>query len=112
MIRPDGTLRWSMQLVTDERNDLNASPALGAESVYLAGESGEVFSVPYDHCLRPENTGDARCRLGGLVAALIQVALHPAPFGLQVVDAALHLLQVALEGVPLEPTLLKFHLKP
>ena len=26
---PDGTLRWSMRLIDDDRNDLNASPALG-----------------------------------------------------------------------------------
>ena len=62
VIDPDGSLRWSMQLITDERNDLNASPALGTDAVYLAGESGEVFSVPYDYCL---HASDARCTVGG-----------------------------------------------
>jgi outer membrane protein assembly factor BamB len=61
VLNPDGTRRWAMQLVADERNDLNASPALGRDAVYLAGESGEVFSVPYDYCLRPEGAADARC---------------------------------------------------
>ncbi|MRS03329.1 hypothetical protein EG832_08930, partial [bacterium] len=47
-INPDGTLRWSYQLITDVRNDLNSSPALGFDGIYIAGESGEVFFVPYD----------------------------------------------------------------
>ena len=42
-------------------NDLNASPALGKDAVYIGGESGEMFSVPYDWCLRADNAGDARC---------------------------------------------------
>lgn len=64
VLNPDGTLRWSMQLIEDERNDLNASPALGREAVYIAGESGEIFSVPYDYCLRDEASGDTRCAVG------------------------------------------------
>lgn len=59
-----GALRWSMRLVDEERNDLNASPALGVDAVYLAGESGQIFSVPYDYCLRPEGRADARCTVG------------------------------------------------
>jgi hypothetical protein len=49
-----------MRLIDDVRNDLNSSPALGAADVD-GGESGEMFSVPYDWCLRPENAGDAHC---------------------------------------------------
>jgi outer membrane protein assembly factor BamB len=64
VINPDGTLRWSMQLVAAPRDDLNASPALGTDAIVIAGESGEVFSVPYDYCLRTEAAGDARCRTG------------------------------------------------
>ncbi len=64
VIEPDGTLRWSMQLIDQERNDLNASPALGKDAVYIAGESGEIFSVPYDYCMREEASGDARCAVG------------------------------------------------
>ena len=52
VLNKDGTLRWSMQLIDDDRNDLNSSPALGKDAIYLGGESGEVFSVPYDYCLR------------------------------------------------------------
>jgi hypothetical protein len=29
--------------------------------VYIGGESGEMFSVPYDWCLRPANAADPRC---------------------------------------------------
>ena len=64
VLNPDGTLRWAMQLIEAERNDLNASPALGREAIYIAGESGEIFSVPYDFCLRPEASGDGRCLVG------------------------------------------------
>jgi outer membrane protein assembly factor BamB len=65
VLNKDGTLRWAMRLIDDVRNDLNASPALGADAIYLAGESGAVFSVPYDYCLRPEAAADARCTHGG-----------------------------------------------
>lgn len=61
VLRPDGTLRWSMRLVDDERNDLNSSPALGHDGIVIASESGQIFGVPYDFCLRPEADGDARC---------------------------------------------------
>lgn len=62
VLDPDGTLRWSIRLVDGDRNDLNASPALGPDGIVIAGESGEVFSVPYDWCLRAD---DARCATGG-----------------------------------------------
>ena len=61
VLNPDGSLRFAMQLIDDVRNNLNSSPALGETAVYIGGESGEMFSVPYDWCLRPENSGDARC---------------------------------------------------
>ena len=57
----DGSLRWSMLLVDQDRQNLNSSPALGTHAVYLGGESGQVFSVPYDYCLRPAQS-DPRCR--------------------------------------------------
>ena len=61
VLDPDGTLRWSMRLIADARDDINASPALGKDAIYIAGESGEVFSVPYDYCLRTAGRADARC---------------------------------------------------
>ena len=60
-INPDGTLRWSYQAITEERNDLNGSPALGPDGVYIAGESGEVFFVPYDYPLTEAGKKDSRC---------------------------------------------------
>ena len=60
-LNPDGSLRWSYQCILEGRNDLNASPALGYDGVYIAGESGEIFFVPYDYPLRPENADDPRC---------------------------------------------------
>jgi outer membrane protein assembly factor BamB len=61
VLNPDGSLRYAMLLIDDVRNDLNSSPALGTDAVYIGGESGQMFSVPYDWCLRPENAGDLRC---------------------------------------------------
>jgi len=51
VLDPDGTLRWARQLCDADRNDLNASPALGSDAVFIAGESGEIWAIPYDLCL-------------------------------------------------------------
>ena len=59
----EGSLRWSIRLIDDSRDDLNASPALGSDAIVLAGENGGVFSVPYDYCLRP-GLQDPRCTVG------------------------------------------------
>lgn len=57
-INPDGTLRWSYLLIVEERDDLNGSPALGYNGIYIAGESGEVFFVPYDYPLTEKGKAD------------------------------------------------------
>ncbi len=61
----DGALRWGIELIEDDRDDLNASPALGLHAIYIAGESGEVFGVPFDYCLRDEQAENPRCVRGG-----------------------------------------------
>jgi outer membrane protein assembly factor BamB len=58
-----GTRRWSYDTtsrdpILRDRNDLNASPALGRSGVYIGGEDGGVHYVPYDYCL---HRADARC---------------------------------------------------
>jgi len=63
-INPDGTLRWAYRCITDDRSDLNASPALGHDGVYIAGESGEIFYVPYDYPLSDAGKKDPLCKLG------------------------------------------------
>ncbi len=63
VLNPDGSLRWSIQLIDDERDDLNSSPALGKKFLVLSGESGEVFGIPYDYCLR-RGVNDDRCTVG------------------------------------------------
>lgn len=63
-VNPDGTLRWAYRCIMDDRNDLNASPALGKDGVYIAGENGGVFFVPYDYPLTPAGKVDPRCTLG------------------------------------------------
>ena len=59
-INPDGSLRWAYQCITEERNDLNGSPGLGYDGVYIAGESGEIFFVPYDYPLSNAGKNDPR----------------------------------------------------
>jgi outer membrane protein assembly factor BamB len=63
-VNPNGTLRWAYQLITQPRNDLNGSPALGNEGIYIAGESGEIFYVPYDYPLTSNGQVDPRTTLG------------------------------------------------
>ncbi len=58
-----GRRRWSFDTTPRnpqlrDRNDLNASPALGRTGVYIAGEDGYVDYVPYDYCLHRR---DPRC---------------------------------------------------
>jgi outer membrane protein assembly factor BamB len=58
-----GKRRWSFDTTPRnpalrDRNDLNGSPALGRRGVYIGGEHGRVWSVPYDYCL---HTRDRRC---------------------------------------------------
>jgi outer membrane protein assembly factor BamB len=58
-----GRRRWSFDTtprdpLLRDRNDLNASPALGRTGVYIAGEDGYVDYVPYDYCLHRR---DRRC---------------------------------------------------
>lgn len=63
-INPDGTLRWAYKLIDDDRNDLNSSPALGKDGVFVAGESGGVFFVPYDYPLSGAGKNDSKSTLG------------------------------------------------
>ncbi|MCU0267956.1 MAG: PQQ-binding-like beta-propeller repeat protein [Acidimicrobiales bacterium] len=65
VLNPDGTLRWRLQLIESDRDDLNASPALGTDQIVIAGESGQVFGIPYDYCLRDALGADSGCTVGG-----------------------------------------------
>jgi hypothetical protein len=58
-----GKRRWSFdgtprEAALRDRNDMNASPALGGKGVYIGSESGYFWFVPYDWCLHAR---DARC---------------------------------------------------
>jgi outer membrane protein assembly factor BamB len=78
----DGTVRWSMQLIAEDRNDLNSSPALGRDAIYLGGESGEVFSVPFDYCI---GSSDPRCAAPPALDTSDGAQLYyTTPFGSQV----------------------------
>ena len=59
----DGSLRWAFDTTSKEaeladRNDLNGSVALGKTGIYVGGEHGQFWYLPYDYCL---NAKDARC---------------------------------------------------
>ena len=58
-----GARRWSFDTTPKkgplrDRNDLNGSPALGKRGVYIGGEHGRVWFVPYDYCRKAR---DKRC---------------------------------------------------
>jgi outer membrane protein assembly factor BamB len=58
-----GKRRWSFDGTPSDpalrdRNDMNASPALGRRGVYIGSESGSFWFVPYDWCLHAR---DRRC---------------------------------------------------
>ena len=58
-----GARRWSFDTTPEgaalrDRNDLNGSPALGKRGVYIGGEHGRVWFVPYDYCRKRR---DERC---------------------------------------------------
>lgn len=53
----DGAPRWSFDTTPADpelrdRNDLNGSPALGRTGVYIGGEHGQLWYVPYDYPLQ------------------------------------------------------------
>lgn len=56
-INSEGTLRWAFDTTPYDdpeivdRNDLNASPALGKDGIYVAGEHGFIWHIPYDYAL-------------------------------------------------------------
>jgi outer membrane protein assembly factor BamB len=57
----DGSLRWAIDTSAAEpeladRNDLNGSVALGKTGVYIGGEHGQLWYVPYDYCLHAQDT--------------------------------------------------------
>ncbi len=59
-INPDGKMRWAYQLIQEDRNDINSSPALGFDGVYVAGENGGIFFIPYDFPLTQSGKKDAK----------------------------------------------------
>ncbi len=63
VLTKDGQRRFAITLISQDRNDLNSSPALGSDAVYLGGEDGNIYSVPYDYCLHAQ--GDSRCTGSG-----------------------------------------------
>ncbi len=52
----DGSRRWSYDTtpadpILCDRNDLNGSPALGPTGLYIGGEHGQIWYIPYDYPL-------------------------------------------------------------
>lgn len=72
-----GLPRWifntiSSDPVLSDRNDLNASPALSHTGIYIGGEHGQVWYVPYDYPLY--NRYDPRCILPENIKPMVQGA--------------------------------------
>lgn len=63
-IDKSGELKWAYRCISEDRNDLNSSPALGKEGVYIAGENGGIFYIPYDYPLSEAGKKDPRCTQG------------------------------------------------
>ncbi len=63
-----GALRWSFDTTSKDpylavRNQLNSSPALGRTGIYIGGQDGVFWYVPYDWCLQGR-AADPRCDKG------------------------------------------------
>ena len=63
-LNADGSLRWAFDTTSIEpeladRNDLNGSPALGKTGIYIGGEHGLLWYVPYEYCLNAR--AEPRC---------------------------------------------------
>jgi outer membrane protein assembly factor BamB len=76
-----GRRRWSFDTTPSDpalrdRNDLNGSPALGRRGIYIGGEHGRVWFVPYDYCLHrrsPRCDGRGGQELGARVNQMLYV---------------------------------------
>ena len=94
-----GERRWSYDTTgageaLPDRNDLNGSPALGERGIYIGGEHGQVWYIPYDYplhhpqdergCTKPEEElpqdviGLYFVTPGGRVQAEMPTSLGPA----------------------------------
>jgi len=80
-----GRRRWSFDTTPRsgrlrDRNDLNGSPALGRRGVYIGGEHGRIWFVPYDYC---RERRDRRCqrRPGEELGADLERAFGVSPGG-------------------------------
>ena len=78
-----GRKRWSFDTTgaggaLPDRNDLNGSPALGTRGIYIGGEHGQLWYVPYDYPLQqrqdPRGSSKSAAELPQEVTALYFVS--------------------------------------
>jgi outer membrane protein assembly factor BamB len=79
----DGSLRWAIDTTSTEteladRNDLNGSVALGKTGVYIGGEHGQLWYVPYEYCLHAQ---DPRCSTQSLLPDTFTGLYYVSPGG-------------------------------
>jgi outer membrane protein assembly factor BamB len=60
-LNPDGTRKWSYDTSDSDRNDLNGSPVIALDGVYIGGEEGFINFIPFDYC--ENNSDSSRCSL-------------------------------------------------
>jgi len=54
-LNTNGTRRWSYNTTLQSHNDLNSSPCLGFQSVYIGSQDGSIIGVPFDYCSNGED---------------------------------------------------------
>ncbi len=57
----EGNRLWSFDTSENDRNDLNGSPVIGFDGIYIGGEHGDLHFVPFGYC--ESHTDDERCSL-------------------------------------------------
>ncbi|MBZ0272832.1 PQQ-binding-like beta-propeller repeat protein [bacterium] len=57
-LSPEGERLWAFDTSTSDRNDLNGSPSIGENGVYIGGEAGDIVFIPFGWC---ETSNDPRC---------------------------------------------------
>ena len=60
-LNASGERLWSFDTSENDRNDLNGSPVIGFEGIYIGGEHGDLNFVPFGYC--ESHTDDTRCSM-------------------------------------------------
>jgi outer membrane protein assembly factor BamB len=81
-----GRKRWSYDTTgagqaLPDRNDLNGSPALGLQGIYIGGEHGQLWYVPYDYPLHQPEDPRGNVEAAGELPEAITTVYYVSPGG-------------------------------